>query len=239
MNRYWPAALMLAIAALSRAATATAQTSEAAPYGSPVADETVWLHAVLDQLEGRFGAGDALRWEGEAWTGTDTDRLWLKTEGELENGKVFDGQQEAFYDTPLSAWFDLQTGLRYDLDSQPGRLWAAAGIEGLSQYFFHISATAYASDTGRYAAKLFATYDLLLTQRLILQPEAEVNIYSKPDPARPVTSGVSDLDTGLRLRYEITRKFAPYIGVAYEKSFAAMGEPRGQLRFAMGIRSWF
>jgi len=245
MNHYWPAALMLATAALSTSDTATAQTSEAAPYGSPVADETVWLHAVLDQFEGRLGASDVLRWEGEAWTGTDTDRLWLKSEGEFENSKVFDGQQEAFYDTPLSTWFDLQVGLRYDLDSQPGRVWAAAGIEGLSQYFFRMSATAYASNTGHYAAKFFGTYDLLLTQRLILQPEAEVNIYSKSDPARLVVSGVSDLDTGLRLRYEITRKFAPYIGVTYERRFAARsqlaarGQTPEQLRFAVGLRSWF
>lgn len=245
MIHHWPAALMLVIAALSCPATATAQISEAAPYGSPIADETVWLHATLDQFEGRLGASDGLRWEGEAWTGTDTDRLWLKSEGEFENSNVFDGQQEAFYDTPISAYFDLQAGLRYDLDNQPGRAWAALGIEGLSQYFFHISATAYASDTGHYAAKIFGTYDLLLTQRLILQPEAEVNIYSKSDPARLVSSGVSDLDTGLRLRYEITRKFAPYIGIAYERRFAARsgfvagGETPDQLRFAVGLRSWF
>lgn len=245
MNQHRPAALMLAIAALSSPATAAAQTSEAAPFGSPIADETVWLHAVLDQFEGRLGANDALRWEGEAWTGTDADRLWLKSEGEFEKSKVFGGQQEALYDTPLSAWFDLQAGLRYDLDSQPGRAWAAVGIEGLSQYFFHISATAYASDTGHYAAKFFGTYDLLLTQRLILQPEAEINIYSRSDPARLVSSGVSELDTGLRLRYEITRKFAPYIGVAYERRFAARsrlvaaGETPAQLRFAVGLRSWF
>ena len=119
------------------------------------------------------------------------------------------------------------------------------GVEGLSQYFFHISATAYASDTGHDAAKIFGTYDLLLTQRLILQPAAEVNFYSKSDPARLISSGVSDLDTGLRLRYEITRKFAPYIGVAYERRFAARsrlaaaGETPDQLRFAVGLRSWF
>lgn len=245
MNCHWPAALMLAIAALFSPGTAAAQTSEAAPYGSPIADETVWLHAVLDQFEGRLGASDALRWEGEAWTGTDSDRLWLRSEGEFENRKVFDGQQEAFYDTPLSAYFDLQAGLRYDLDSRPGRVWGAVGVEGLSQYFFHISATAYASDTGHYAVKFLGTYDLLLTQRLILQPEAEVNIYSKSDPARLIISGVSELDTGLRLRYEITRKFAPYIGVAYERRFAgrsgllASGETPAQLRFAVGLRSWF
>lgn len=245
MNQYWPAALMLAIAALSSPAIATAQTSEAAPYGSPIADETVWLHATLDQFEGRLEASNALRWEGEAWTGTDSDRLWVKSEGEFENGKVFDGQHEALYDTPISTWFDLQAGLRYDLDSQPGRAWAAVGVEGISQYFFHISATAYASDTGHYAAKIFGTYDLLVTQRLILQPEAEVNIYSRSDPARLIASGVSDLDTGLRLRYEITRKFAPYIGVAYERRFAARsgllasGEPPDQLRFVVGLRSWF
>lgn len=235
------AASLLAIAAPSKAQDAG---SEAAPYGSPVADETVWLHGALDQFEGRFGGTNSLRWDGEAWAGTDTNRLWIKSEGEARS-KISDGQEEAFYDTPISAYFDLQAGARYDLDSGPGRAWAALGIEGVSQYFFHISATGYVSDTGHYAAKLFGSYDLLITQRLILQPEAEVNIYSKSDPARLIVSGVSDLDTGLRLRYEISRKFAPYIGVAYERRFAARsallagGETPTQLRFVAGLRSWF
>jgi copper resistance protein B len=220
--------------------------NSSAPFGSPVDDEHVWVHAILDQFEGRFGSENGLRWDGQAWTGTDTHRLWLKSEGELQNGKVSDGQHEILYDTPISTYFDLQTGLRYDLDKQAGRGWAAFGIEGLSQYFFHVSATAYASDTGHFGGKLFGSYDLLITQRLILQPEIELNLYTKADPKRLVGPGLSDIDTGLRLRYEISRKFAPYVGLSYGKRFgqtgrlaAAAGEKKDLLRFALGVRAWF
>ncbi len=222
-----------------------ADPNSSAPFGSPVDDEHVWMHVILEQFEGRIGGENRLRWDGEAWTGTDTHRLWLKSEGELQDGKVSDGQHELLYDTPISSYFDLQAGLRYDIDDRASRGWAAFGIEGLSQYFFHLSATAYASDRGHFGAKLFGSYDLLITQRLILQPEIELNLYTKAEPKRLVGSGLSDLDTGLRLRYEISRKFAPYVGIAYEKRFgqtgrltAAAGEKTDVLRFALGIRAW-
>ena len=219
--------------------------SEAAPFGAPVDDQHVWFHAILDQFEGRLSDNSSLRWDGEAWTGTDTNRLWLKSEGELQNGKVSDGQHELLYDRPISTYFDVQAGLRYDLDDRKSRGWAAFGIEGLAPYFFHMSATAYASDRGYLAAKFTGSYDLLITQRLILQPEFELNLYSKADPGRLTGAGFSDLDTGLRLRYEISRKFAPYLGVAYEKKFGrtgtltgAAGENTDAFRFVVGLRSW-
>jgi copper resistance protein B len=220
--------------------------SEAAPFGSPIADQHVWVHAIFEQLEGRFGSEDALVWDGEAWTGTDTNRLWLKSEGELADGEVKDSQHEILYDRPISTYFDLQAGLRYDLDSRSGRGWAALGVEGLAPYFFHVFATAYASDRGHFAARLSGTYDLLITQRLILQPDIELNFYSKDDPKRLIGSGLAQLDLGFRLRYEIVRKFAPYVGLTYEKKAggtgtfaAAAGEKTDALRVAIGVRSWF
>jgi copper resistance protein B len=228
------------------AQTPGADPNVADPFGPPVDDQHVWAHAILDQLEGRFGNESSLRWDGEAWAGTDSDRLWLKSEGELTKSKLGDSQQEAYYSKPISTYFDLQAGGRYDLDSRPGRGWVALGVEGLAPQFFHVSATAYASDRGHLAAKFTGSFDLLLTQRLILQPEAEINLYSKNDPSRAIGSGFSDLDTGIRVRYEFSRKFAPYIGIAYEKKFgrsaryaAASGENTDALRFAIGLRSWF
>lgn len=232
----------------SPAAAQDADTKSAAPFGSPIDDQAIHVHAILNQLEGRFGAGGSgFRWQGEAWAGTDWNRLWLKSEGDVtKNGTLEDGQQELFYDRPISTYFDLQAGVRSDLDSGSGRTWAALGVEGLAPYFFEVSATAYASDTGHYAAKLEGSYDLFLTQRLILQPQIEMNFYTKPDPARRTGSGLGDLDTGLRLRYEVTRKFAPYIGVTYEGKFGgtadfarAAGEKSDALRFTLGVRTWF
>lgn len=217
----------------------------AAPYGAPVDDEHIFYHAILDEFEGRFGRDGSFRWEGEAWAGTDTNRIFFKSEGEVTDGRIEDGQQELLYARPISAYFNIQVGARYDLDSNPGRAWAAFGVEGLAPLFFHVAATGYASDEGHFAAKLEGSYDLLLTQTLILQPQAEMNFYSKADPARQIGSGLSDIDLGLRLRYELSRKFAPYVGVTYESKFGgtadfarAAGEHPSDFRFTIGVRAW-
>ena len=241
------AAIIISI--LPRVATAQVTDgapTDAAPYGNPISDEHIYYHAMLSQLEGRFGLDNSFRWEGEGWAGTDTDRLWLKSEGETNaKGNLEDGQHELFYDRPISTYFDLQGGLRVDADSLSGRTWAGLGVEGLAPLFFHVSATGYASSDAHYAAKLEGDYDLLLTQRLILQPQLELNFYSKADPTRETGSGLSDLDSGLRLRYEFTRKFAPYIAMTYESRFGgsaafsrATGEGPSALRFAIGLRTW-
>jgi copper resistance protein B len=225
----------------------TADLNNPAPFGPPVEDEHVWVHGILDQLEGRVGdAGTNLRWMGEAWAGPDEWKVWVKSEGERTNaGRVEDGQQEIYYSKPISTYWNVQVGGRYDLDSGPGRGWGAIGIEGLAPRFFHISATAYAGEKG-VAGKVEGSYDQLITNRLIFQPEAELNVYSENDPARRIGSSFSDIDAGLRLRYEITRKFAPYIGVVWEQKFGktadlarAAGETAGDVRFAVGVRSWF
>jgi copper resistance protein B len=214
----------------------------------PVMDNLIFAHAFLDQFEGRIGGPDgAFRWDGQAWIGTDYDKFWVKSEGFAQgNGRVDDGRHEFLYDRAISPYFDLQAGLRTDLDSGTTRNWAAFGFQGLLPYFFDLEATGYVSDQGHLAARVQASYDLLITQRLILQPEAEFNFYSKADPGRSVGTGLSDIDAGLRLRYEISRKFAPYLGVAYEGKFGQTadfsrrdgGTAQG-VRFVFGIRSWF
>jgi copper resistance protein B len=173
----------------------------------PVMDNGIYGHAALDQFEGRIGGGqNAFRWDGQGWIGTDYDKLWLKSEGFARGrGGVDDGRHELLYDRATSTFLDLQAGVRTDWDSGTGRTWAALGVQGLAPLFFDYEATAYLSDRGHAAVRLAASYDLLITQRLILQPEAELNFYSKADPGRKVGAGLSDIDAGLRLRYEISR----------------------------------
>ncbi|HYU13716.1 MAG TPA: copper resistance protein B, partial [Stellaceae bacterium] len=213
-----------------------------------VMDDMIFVHGILDQFEGRTdGRTPDLRWSGEGWVGTDYDKFWVKTEGfRRSDGTVDDGRQEFLYSRAISAYFDLQGGLRSDLDSRRTRNWAALGFEGLAPLFFHIEGTGYVSGSGHLAARFEGSYDLLLTNRLSLQPEVEVNLYSKADPARLIGAGISDIDTALRLRYEIERKFAPYIGIAYEGKFGQTasfarraGESTSGVRFVFGIRSWF
>jgi copper resistance protein B len=214
----------------------------------PVMDQGIYAHAIFNQLEGRWNGSDTqFRWDGQGWVGTDYDKLLIKSEGTLQsNGTVDDGQQQFLYSRAVTTYFDLQGGLRSDIDSRPTRNWGAFGIEGLAPYFFDLEVTGFVSGEGHLAGKLEASYDLLINQRLILQPQIELNVYSKADPARLVGAGFSDIDTGLRLRYELSRQFAPYIGVVYEEKFGQTanfarqaGESTGDLRFAFGVRVWF
>lgn len=216
---------------------------------SPIDDSMVFWHVLFEQLEGRTNLDDTeLRWEGRGWVGTDENRLVVKTEGFLnEHGKVDDGDQELLYARPIwfLRYFDWQAGVRYDWDSSPGRVWGALGIEGLAPAFFHVGATLYVSDAGHVAGRLEGSYDLLITNRLIVQPQVELNLYSKDDPQRAVGDGLSEIDTGLRLRYELSRKFAPYVGVAYNGKFgqtATFVREEGGLvddvRFVFGVRVW-
>jgi copper resistance protein B len=229
-------------------AQAVADPNNPSPYGEMADEPMVWAHLMVDQLEARLGGGGAdLRWQTQGWVGMDDWRIWLKDEGErTSDGRIDDGQFEAFVSKPISTYWDVQVGGRYDLDSGPGRGWAAIGIEGLAPRFFNVSATAYAGTKGL-AGKLEVSYDQLITNRLILEPEGEIDVYSEDDPARRIGAGFSDVDAGLRLRYEVTRKLAPYIGVAWQQDFgrtadferAAGEDTRNVIRFAIGIRSWF
>jgi copper resistance protein B len=254
--RISPLATALALLATAAAAQTPAASDpphtmpgmEAGGAVQPVMDQPVLAHVLFNQLEGRFGGSNPeFRWEGQGWVGSDYDKLWIKSEGTLQgNGTLDDGQHQFLYDRAVSTYFDLQGGLRSDIDSRPTRNWAAFGIQGLAPYFFDLEVTGFVSGQGHLAAKLEASYDLLLTQRLILQPQIEFNLYSKADPARIVGAGFSDIDTGLRLRYEFSRKFAPYLGVVYEGKFGQTadfarraGESTGGVRFVAGLRLWF
>jgi copper resistance protein B len=219
----------------------------AAPdWRPPVVDNQIFGHIILNQFEGRTnGPDNEFRWDGEGWIGTDMNKLWFKSEGVVENGRMTDGDHEVLYDRPIPylSYFDLQAGVRYDLDSGPGRTWGAIGVEGLAPYFFEFEPTFYFSDNNRFAGRIQGSYDLLITNRLILQPQFELSFYSKDDPSRGIGSDLSELDTGLRLRYEIKRKFAPYIGFAYRQDFgetASITRAEGGIvhdpRFVFGIR---
>ena len=250
MTARWSAAgvgaALLVATGIAKAQTQGAEANVAAPFGSPIQDQRIYWHGLFDQFEARIGTENSFRWDGEGWVGTDTNRLWLKSEGTVTNGTVGDGSHQALYDRPLTTYFDVQAGIRYDIDSGPSRGWAALGIQGLVPQWFDVEVTLYASDSGHFAARFEAFYELLLTNQLILEPQIELNFYSKSDPGRSTGSGLSDLDAGLRLRYQFTRKFAPYIGVVFEDKFGdsaafarRQGETVNDARFAVGIRSWF
>lgn len=239
-----------AVMAQTTTPSPTAKIAAKVPnWEPPVDDNHILYHVQFDQFEGRTnGPDNEFRWDGEGWIGTDMNRLWIKSEGFVNGNTVDDGDQEALYARPIPRmrYFDAQVGIRSDLDSGPRREWAALGIEGLAPYFFEFAPTLYIRDDGNVAGRIEGSYDLLFTQRLILQPQAELNFYSKDDPARGIGSGFSDLDAGVRLRCEIWRKFAPYIGFAYDGKYGSTatyahrsGESTSNPTFVFGIRIWY
>ncbi len=202
---------------------------------------------LLDQLDWRDADGANLfAWDAEAWYGTDYDKLWLKTEGARSDGTTEEARAEALWDHAFARWWSLQAGLRHDFGEGPSRTWAAFGVQGLAPWFFAVEATAYVGEGGRTAARLSGEYDLLLTQRLVLQPEIEINLYGKSDRENTLGSGLSDLQFGLRLRYEIRREIAPYVGVVWARRFGQSadfardaGEDTNDVQLLAGLRVWF
>jgi copper resistance protein B len=211
-------------------------------------DDTQRTGTVLfDQLEWRNTAeGSAAVWDAEAWYGGDTNKVWLRSEGERVAGMTQNARADLLWDHTFARWWSVQAGGRQDFGAGPGRTWAAIGVQGLAPYWFNTEATFYVGDQGRTAMRLKTEYELLFTQRLILQPEGEANLYGKSDPARQLGSGLSDLEIGLRLRYEVRREFAPYIGVVWARQFGgtadrvrASGGNPNDVQFVAGVRAWF
>jgi copper resistance protein B len=199
---------------------------------------------LFDQLEWQQHADGA--WDASASYGGDYNKVLVRTEGERIDDTTRDAHADVYWDRIVARWWNLQLGARQDFGLGPDRTWAAVGISGIAPYWFDLEATAYVGDRGRTAARLKAEYDMRFTQRLILRPEAELNAYGKSDAARGVGSGIADLSIGLRMRYEIRREFAPYVGVVWRKRFGETatlareaGEDPNELRAVAGLRVWF
>ncbi|MBU1358687.1 MAG: copper resistance protein B [Gammaproteobacteria bacterium] len=215
--------------------------------GMDMADDEVHAQLLFDKLEAfrsRHGEhGQAF--EAQAWVGTDLNKLWLKSEGERVGGRLGATRTEALFDRAVAPYWSLQAGVRQDSGEGPGRTWAAFGVQGLAPYGFDVEATAYVGNAGRTALRLQTRYELLLAQRWVLEPEVEVNVYGRSDPERGIGSGVSSIEAGLRLHYEITRKVAPYVGIAWSGKFGgtasmarAAGHAPRETRIVAGIRFW-
>lgn len=203
---------------------------------------------LLDRLEYRARDGrDGYAWDGEGWYGGDYNRLWIKSEGEGEfGGRVESAEIQALYSRAIDPWFNLQAGVRYDMRPKPDRAHLVLGIQGLAPYWFEVDGALFLSDRGDLTARFEAEYDQRITNRLILQPRVEVDLAAQDVTEIGVGAGLSSIEAGLRLRYEVRREFAPYFGVEYERrlgnsaDFArAAGEDPGGWAVVFGLRSWF
>ena len=212
------------------------------------ADDAIFTFLQAEQLEYRALDGDDLfAWDVQGWAGTDYNKLAIKTEGEAVVGEGTESAEvQVLYKRLISPFFDLQVGVRHDLEPDPSRSYGVVGIQGLAPYFFEVDTSLFLSDQGDVSGRLEAEYELPITQRLVLQPSAELNVALSSDREIGVGSGVNDLELGLRLRYEIVREVAPYIGVHWEKKFAETadfareeGEGTDNVFFVAGVRFWF
>jgi len=203
---------------------------------------------MLDRLEYRAGKGaDGYAWEGEGWIGGDIDRFAVKSEGEGRfGGSLERAEVQALYSRAIDPWFNLQAGVRQDFGEGPDRSYAVIGIDGLAPYWFEVGAEAFLSTRGDAHLRLEESYDQRLTQRLILQPAAEFNLAAQDVPELGIGAGPSDIELGLRLRYEIAREFAPYVGVNWERKLGdtadyarAAGDKPSATSLVIGLRAWF
>lgn len=226
---------------------------DSGPYALPgprqlrLADEHNFGSLLVDRLERAYTRDDnETAFDVLAWFGRDFDRLVFKSEGDAARGKLQKARTELLWGHAIAIFWDTQLGVRYDSGVGPDRGWLAFGVQGLAPYWFDVEATAYVGSEGRTALRFAATYDLLFTQKLVLQPRVELNLYGKRDEARGIGSGLSDGAAGLRLRYEFTRQFAPYVGVERAGKFGrtadlvrAAGEKADETRWVAGVRFWF
>jgi copper resistance protein B len=201
---------------------------------------------LFDQLEWQGGERGGISIDNKTWIGGDINRLWLRAEGESSDGRPENSQVHALYGRSIARWWDLVIGLRQDFRPGPSQAWFAIGIQGLAPQWFEVEATAYVGRAGRTHARFEVEYELLLTNRLILQPLLELEVYGKNDPQRGIGAGLSSIDGGLRLRYEFRRELAPYVGVVWHRAFfgsadyaRADGAEVATTRAVVGLRTWF
>lgn len=203
---------------------------------------------LVDQAEFISGnEGDGFSWSAQIANGGDNDKLWLRSQGLKISGERLDPYTgaEALWWHAYSPFWGRTLGVRQDI-GRGAHTWLALGIEGLAPYWFDVELTGYVSDGGHFSARVKASYDMLLTNRLIMTPSMESNIFSKKQKDRQLGGGISNLELGLRVRYEIKRKFAPYVGFVWERSFGdtadfkrAAGDPVTERRFVAGVRLWW
>lgn len=190
--------------------------------------------------------GGGVTWDSKGWVGYDRGRLWFRSEGETVAGRLESAEAHVLYGRPISRWWDVVVGVRQDVRPGPSETWAAVGIQGLAPYWFEVETTAYVGSSGRTLVRLEGEYELLFTNRWILQSLGEIELHGKSDPERATGAGLSTAEVGLRLRYELRREFAPYVGLTWTRAFGgtadfarAEGREVGGARVAGGLRLWF
>jgi copper resistance protein B len=216
-------------------------------HGHTVHDRAINHYVLFDQLEWQFS--DARKggiWDVKSWVGGDLNRIWIHSEGASEGSRLAEAEVHVTYGRSFSRWWDVVAGVRQDFRPGPGQTWATVGLQGLAPQWFEVQATLYVGESAATLARFEAEYELLITNRLVLQPLVELNLYGKSIPERGIGAGLSAAEAGLRLRYEVRREVAPYVGIVWHRQLGGTadfsrqaGLDIGGWRVAAGLRTWF
>jgi len=222
-----------------------------APASADMGDDTIYGMFLVEQLEyGYNSRANPVSWDAMGWVGGDWNRLWFKTEGETSTDALeVEGEAQLLYSRLIGAYWEFQVGLRGDLiaseDGRHGRGHLSIGLEGVAPYWFELAPTIFVSHEGDVSFRVHASIDLYITQRLLVEPSAEINAAIQAVPEFGVGAGFNDFELGLRLRYELAREFAPYIGVNWRQSFGetadlvrAKGGAATDVQAVIGVRFW-
>ena len=233
--------LLTAIALQARAAEHAAHSDMADEHGGGI----FRMFRLEADVGGNADATPIQAWDLDGWIGTDENKLWIKSEGELVDNKLESAEFWALYSRNISTFWDAQAGIRYD--AKPvSTTYLTLGVNGLAPQWFETEAHLFISEHGDVTARLRQENDLLLTQKLILQPYVEVNFSAQDVHENDIGAGVTDGKIGLQTRYEFTRKFAPYVDLHYGRKFGEtssiaknLGEDNDELVGAIGLRFMF
>ena len=205
------------------------------------ADDPLLSMVVMDRFELLNNDEKTRVWEGSAWFGYDINKLYLYSSGEATSDGLESSQHELVYSRAIAPFWDAQIGLAYDKNADASKTWAEVAITGLAPYYFETRAALLINGDGNVGLRVGTEYETLFTQKLILSSSVEADFYTKDDSSLSIGSGLSTMEAGLRLRYEIKREFAPYVGVTWEKTFGNTRDynPLNKTSFLVGLRFWF
>ena len=210
-------------------------------------DDPIVTKVMIDQLENRYTNGEEqLVLEGMVWAGKDLEKIMLKADVEQVKGVTHELEFQALYSRAIDPYWDFQVGIRQDMEPTPVKNWLAIGFMGVAPYWFEVDSTLFIGESDQVGLRFSAEYEWMITQRWVLSPEIEFNLHGKDDEATGTGSGLSDSQLGLRLRYEIKREFAPYVGVNWNHKYGktatfakSEGEKVDDTQFVLGVRAWF
>ncbi len=205
------------------------------------ADDPLLSKVTIDEFEYQDNSEQNIAWDGNFWLGQDLNKLYFYSEGEKPKGAVSQSENQLVYSRAIASYWDIQAGVAYDKVSSSSQTWGVLAIQGLAPYFFETRGALLVGENGEVGLRLDVEYEALLTQKLILTPSLSADLYSKDNLNMAYGKGLSNITTGMRLRYEIKREFAPYVGFEWSKNFGNTADMNLlDERYAVaGVRIWF